>query len=159
MYIINTENGFFNNDRFRDNAIKKVKRLKIGIIIAIIAGSLFIASQSLMLVNQNWYNVARQEIYIDYENGKIDYDTYDAKRDKLELNLYTNMLAISILGTIATVSVTITFIFIIISLLSIVIDDSFNRKMRRLALGLAIITLLFVLHPLFFGTSTFYYIT
>ncbi|MFX0082979.1 MAG: hypothetical protein ACFE94_14615 [Candidatus Hodarchaeota archaeon] len=155
MDILKTENGIFNEDRFKNNRVGKVKRLKTGMIVAIIVGTLFIASQSLMLVNQNWYYAAKQRIYIDYNNGEIDYDTYYNKREQLELNFYDNLLTVSILSTIASVSTSITFIFIIICLLSIVLDESFNRKMRRLALGLAVITLFFVLYPMFLSPNIY----
>ncbi|MFX1281516.1 MAG: hypothetical protein ACFFA3_19360 [Promethearchaeota archaeon] len=158
MDIIKTEKSIIDEDRFRENRIVKVKRLKTGMIIAIIAGSLFIASQSLILVNQNWYSAARQRLSVKYERGIIDYSTYDLRSEELEANLYTNLFNISILSSIASISASIIFIFIIISLLSIVIDESFNRKTRRLALGLAVISLFFVLYPMFFGTNTFYYL-
>ena len=144
-------------DRYQYKKTIKIKRLKIGMILAIITGSLFIACQLLVGVNQSWYNVERQKAYLDYREGLITYEEYDDIREQLELDLYINQWIISISSTIANVGLYFVFIFIIIILLSIVLDESFNRKMRRLALGLAGIFLLFILYPIFAASTVVYY--
>lgn len=157
VVTIKTENSIINEDRSIKNKVIKVRCLKIGMIIAIIAATLYIAVYSLTSVNQSWYNAAYQRLVTDYGNDIIDYDTYDALRDQIRLILYENLLTISIIMTVAMVIASITMVLIIISLLSIVKDESFNRKTRRLALGLAVITFLFALYPLFFKPTTFYF--
>ncbi|MFX1587989.1 MAG: hypothetical protein ACFFC1_07530 [Promethearchaeota archaeon] len=144
-------------DRYQYKKTIKIKRLKIGMILAIIAGALFIACQLLVGVNQSWYNVERQKAYLDYREGLITYEEFDDIREQLELDLYTNQWIISISSTIANVGLYFVFIFIIVILLSIVLDESFNRKMRRLALGLAGIFLLFILYPIFAASTVVYY--
>ncbi len=155
---MNNENDVINEDRFQINKIVKIKRLKVGMIIAIIAGTLFITSQSLMTINYHWYSATYQKLMIDYQNGEMDYDEYDDLRDQLQLNMYTNLWSISILTTAARIGVYIVFIFIIIFILSIVLDQAFSRKMRRLALGLSGVFILFILYPVIFMTSPIYYI-
>jgi len=150
---IKKENDILNEDRFQINKIIKIKRLKIGMVTAIIAGTLFIASQSFILINQNWFTAARHRLSIDYDNGIIDYDEYRERREQLELDLYTNMWTVSILSTVAKVGVYITFVFITIYLIAIVLDESFNRKTRRLALGLSGIFIIFILYPVIFTPS------
>ncbi|MFX0027497.1 MAG: hypothetical protein ACFE8M_13935 [Candidatus Hermodarchaeota archaeon] len=146
-------------DRYYYKKAIKIKRLKIGMILAIITGALFITCQLLIGVNQSWYNAERYKAYLDYQEGLITYEEYDDIREQLELDLYVNQWIISISSTIANVGLYFVFIFIIVILLSIVLDESFNRKMRRLALGLAGIFLLFILYPIFAATiTTIYYI-
>ncbi|MFW9827111.1 MAG: hypothetical protein ACFFEY_05755 [Candidatus Thorarchaeota archaeon] len=155
---MNNENEIINEDRFQINKIVKIKRLKIGMIIAIIAGTLFITSQSLIVINYHWYSATYQKLMIDYQNGEIDYDEYDDLRDQLQLNMYINLWSISILSTATRIGVYIVFIFIIIFMLSIVLDQAFSRKMRRLALGLSGVFILFILYPVIFMTGPIYYI-
>lgn len=140
------------------NKIVRIKRLKVGMIIAIIAGTLFITSQSLTIINNNWYTATLQKLMIDYQNGDINYDEYDDMREQLQLNMYTNLWSISILSTVARISVYVVFIFIIICLLSIVLDQSFSKKMRRLAFGLSGIFILFTLYPVVFFSYPIYYL-
>lgn len=143
-------------NRFDNNQIIKIKRLKIGMILALIAGALFVTSLLLIGINQNWYTFERQRIYIDYSQGLISSEQYNDLLDQLELHFYGNIWLISIFSTIAKVGVYCVFIFIIISLLSIILDNSFNRKMRRLALGLAGIMLLFLLYPIIASPNIVY---
>ena len=155
---ISRENDIPTKDRYQYKKIIKIKRLKIGMILAIIAGALFITFQLLIGVNQSWYNAERQRAFMDYDQGLISYEEYFEIREQLELDFYVNLWFISIFSTIANVGVYFVFIFIIVILLSIVLDESFNRKMRRLALGLAGIILLFILYPIFANVGTIYYI-
>lgn len=155
MNNLNKENDILNENRHLNNKRIKIKRLKIGMIIAIISGTTFIALQGLIEVNYNWYFAARQRVYIDYNQELISYDEYRDRRDQLELEFYVNLWSISIFSTVAKVGMNIVFIFIIIFLLSIVLDESFNRKMRRLSLGLAGILLLFILYPIIISTFQF----
>jgi hypothetical protein len=151
------EKEILNEDRYQINKIIRIKRLKIGMTIAIIVGTLFITSQSLITINYNWYYATYQKLMIDYQNGEMDYEEYDDLRDQLQLNMYTNLWSISILSTAARIGVYVLFIFIILCLLSIVLDHSFSKKMRRLALGLSVIFLLIVLYPIFLLTGPIYY--
>jgi hypothetical protein len=153
---MNNEKSAINEDRFQINKIVRIKRLKIGMIIAIIMGTLFITSQCLITINYNWYSATHQRLMIDYQNGEFDYEEYDDRRDQLQLNMFTNLWSISILSSVARIGVYIVFTFIIICLLSIVLDQAFSRKMRRLALVLSGIFVLFILYPVVFFSNPFY---
>ena len=157
MNNINKENDILNEDRFQINKTIKIKRLKIGMILAIIAGTLFIVGQSLMIINQYDYYADRQKAEIDYDNGIISYEEYDDIRDQLELDQYRDLYAISIFSAVAQVGVYIAFIFIIVCLISIVLEEAFKSKMRRLALGISGIFLLALCYPIFFGTGPVFY--
>lgn len=148
------ENDISTHERYNYNKEIKIKRLKIGMILALIIGALFILCVSLNVINQNWYNVERQKLVNDYNQGLISSDDYNDIRRQQDLDLYLNVWIISIFGSIAKAGVYCVFIFIIISLLSIVLDASFNRKMRRMALGLAGIIVLFLLYPIIATNST-----
>ena len=141
-------------ERYNYNKNVKIKRLKIGIILAIIAVALFITCESFFVINQNWYNAERQLVSNNYDDGLISSEEYNDIRRQQDLNLYLNIWLISIFSTIAKLGVYTVFIFIIINLFSIVLDESFNRKMRRIALGLVGIILLFLLYPIIAGPST-----
>lgn len=154
---ISRENDIPTQERYHNNKITKIERLKIGMILAIITGTIFITCQNFISINQNWYTAYVQKIYIDYRQGVITSEEYNDLRQQLELELYRNLWMISIFSTIAKVGVYSVFIFIIVSLLSIVLDESFNRKMRRLALGLAGIILLSIVYPIFAATATYYF--
>lgn len=151
------ENDISTHERYNHNKEIKIKRLKIGMILALIVGALFILCASLNVINQNWYDLERQRAYNDYNQGLITSDDYSEIRRQLDLNLDLNTWFISIFGSIAKVGIYGVFIFIIISLFSIVLDTSFNRKIRRIALGLAGIIVLFLLYPIIATNSTAVY--
>jgi hypothetical protein len=155
---INKENEILNENRYQNNKTSKIKRLRIGIILAIITGAIFISCQGFIGISYNWYNAANQRAYMDYDQGLITYEQYNDIHDQNELDLYTNLWTISIFSTLAKVVLNIVFIFIIIALLSIVLDESFNRKTRRLSLGLAGVLLLFILYPIIIATGPIQYI-
>ena len=73
---MNKENDILNENRYRNNKKIKIRRIKIGVIIAIITGTTFIALQGLISVNYNWYNAGEQRAYLDYQQGLISYDEY-----------------------------------------------------------------------------------
>ena len=141
-------------ERYNYNKNVKIKRLKIGMILAIIAVALFITCESFFVINQNWYNTERQLVSNNYNDGLISSEEYNDIRRQQDLNLYLNIWLISIFSTIAKLGVYTVFIFIIINLFSIVLDESFNRKMRRIALGLAGLMVLLILFPLFPAITT-----
>jgi hypothetical protein len=154
---INIKNDSLNEDRFQINKRIKIQRLKYGMIIAIIAGTLFIVSQSLTAVNYQEYYADYKKAEIDYDNGDITYEEYNDRRNQYELELYKDLWVISILSTGAKVGVYIAFVFIIVFLISIVLDGSFNKKMRRLALGISGIFLLALCYPIFFAPNPVVY--
>lgn len=155
---ISNENSLSNRDRDYHSRAKKIKRLRNGMILAIIFGSLFVTSQLLNTANQNWYLLESQRLSIEYGNGDLTYEEYDNLRDNTTLTMYTNQWSISIFQVVARAGVFITFIFVIIGLISIVLDESFSKKMRRLALGLAGVMVLLILFPLFPALTTVTYI-
>ena len=95
----------------------------------------------------------------NYNQGLITSKEYSDTRAQQDLNRYLNIWLISIFSTITKLGVYCVSIFMIIRLFSIVLDESFNRKMRRIALGLAGIIVLFLLYPIIAtnGTVVNYY--
>ena len=71
------ENDISTHERYNYNKEIKIKRLKIGMILALIVGALFILCVSLNVINQNWYNVERQKLVNDYNQGLITSDDYN----------------------------------------------------------------------------------
>ena len=96
-----------------------------------------------------------------YRNDLINYDEY---RDRGEVLLYETYLFeyyISLVSNSVKVFLNIAFILIIIGLLSITIDQLFNKKMRRISLIMAITILLFMTYSIFISnvaiqTAVFY---
>ncbi|MFW9866011.1 MAG: hypothetical protein ACFFEN_07920 [Candidatus Thorarchaeota archaeon] len=148
------ENNNLDEDRFFDLQKKKLRRIKIGIILAIIAGTVIVASEGIIVSATDNMNVKDLNNYLLYRDGVIDYDEYNDRRYDLLNDLFQTTYAFSIVSNIARISINIVFIFIIIGLLSISIDRSFNKKMRRISLILASIILLFVLASIFIPTNT-----
>lgn len=153
------ENNNLDEDRFFDLHIKKLRRIKIGIILAIIAGTVIVASEGIIVSATDNMNVKDLNNYLLYRDGVIDYDEYNDRRYDLLYDFFQTTYAFSIVSNIARISINLVFIFIIIGLLSISIDRSFNKKMRRISLILASIILLFVLASIFIPTNTnIYYV-
>ena len=90
----------------------------------------------------------------NYYQGLITSKEYSDTRAQQDLNRYLNIWLISIFSTITKLGVYCVSIFMIIRLFSIVLDESFNRKMRRIALGLVGIILLFLLYPIIAAPTT-----
>jgi ABC-type multidrug transport system fused ATPase/permease subunit len=141
-------------ERYNYNKKVKIKRLKIGMILALVAGALFITCESFFAINQNWYNAEKQLVTNNYNQDLITSEEYNDIRRQQDLNRYLNIWLISIFSTISKLGVYGVSIFIIISLLSIILDESFNKKMRRISLGLAVLIVLFLLYPIIAGANT-----
>ncbi|MFX1481330.1 MAG: hypothetical protein ACFFCI_24885 [Promethearchaeota archaeon] len=153
------ENNNLDEDRFFDIHKKKLRRIKIGIILAIIAGTVIVASEGIIVSATDNMNVKDLNNYLLYRDGVIDYDEYNDRRYDLLFDLFQTTYAFSIVSNIARISINLVFIFIILGLLSISIDRSFNKKMRRISLILASIILLFMLASIFIPTNTnIYYV-
>lgn len=145
--------------RYHKRPEKKIKRLKIGIIIAICIGIVFLASGAFREITNNLFACQRQQIYMDYRNGLIDYDEYYDKRNELDLRIFENELFVSIASNTAKICLSISFFFIIACILSISFDDSFDRKFRRLSLIITFVVLLFMMYLIFFASpSTVFYL-
>jgi len=132
---------------------KKIKHLKIGIIIAICIGIVFLASEAFGEITNNLIACQRQQNYMDYENDLIDYDEYRDKRNELDLREYENELFVSIFSNTAMICLIFSFVFIIANILSISFDGSFDRKFRRLSLIIAFVVLLFIMYLIFYMSS------
>lgn len=130
-----------------------IKRLKKGIIVAIIFGSIFVASEVVINIHQNWTNIALQDAETMRDDGKIDYKELNDIRNQLNYVRYYVKYVCSIVSLIAQICLDIAFIFIIIGFLSITIDDSLDKKMRRTSLILASITLLFLMYFIFISVT------
>lgn len=146
---MNQENKNFHENRYLDNKKKKIKRIKIGVLIAIIIGTVIVTCEACIEIHKNWTIIKDLENYLDYRDGKIDYDEYYERFIELMHDHYLFEFAFSIVSNSARVGLNIVFIAIIIGFLSITIDDSFSKKMRRISLILASITLLFIMYSIF----------
>jgi len=153
---MNQENNNFHDNRYIDNEQKKIKRIMIGIVLAIIAGTIIVASDAVLEISAFEYNMANQKNYLDYRDGIIDYNEYNDRRYELLYDLSQTQYAISIVSNSARIGLNIIFIFIIIGFLSIAIDMSFNKKMRRISLVLACITSLSITYFIFLSVNIFY---
>ena len=146
---MNQENKNFHENRYLNNKKKKIKRIKIGVIIAIIIGTVIVTCEACIEIHNNWTTIKDLENYLDYRDGKIDYDEYNDRSYELTHDHYLFEFAFLIVSNSARVGLNIVFIAITISFLSITIDDSFSKKMRRISLILASITLLFIMYSIF----------
>lgn len=146
---MNQKNKDFKEKREMDLKKKKIRRIYIGIIIALFIGTVIGACEGSKEINRNWTTVQLQKLYMDYRNDLINYDEY---RDRGEVLLYETYLFeyyISLVSNSVKVFLNIAFILIIIGLLSITIDQLFNKKMRRISLIMAITILLFMTYSIF----------
>lgn len=156
---MNKNNSDFNEDRFIKNHEKKFTLIKVSVIIAIITGTLIAATEGILVSSTQRMNAADLANYILYRDGEIDYEEYNDRRYDLMYNLYQTTFLLSIVTNIARIGLNIAFIFVIIGLLSISSNRSFNKKMRRISLALASIILLIMMASIFIPTaSVIYYI-
>lgn len=159
---MNQKNKDFKEKREMDLKKKKIRRIYIGIIIALFIGTVIGACEGSKEINRNWTTVQYQKLYMDYENDLLDYTEYQDRREVLEYETYLFEYYISLVSNSVKVFLNIAFILIIIGLLSITIDQLFNKKMRRISLIMAITILLFMTYSIFISNvaiqqAIFYY--
>jgi len=145
----NKENKNFYNNRDLKNKKKRINRIKIGVIVAIIIGTVIVACEAFIEINYNWNNVENQKNYNKYRDGEISYDEYYNRTQDSLYDYSMNVYVVSIISSFARVGLNASFILIIIGFLSITIDNSFNKKMRRISLIIASIILLFMMSSIF----------
>ena len=153
---MNQENNNSHDNRYINYEKKKIKRIMIGIVLAIIAGTIIVASDAVLEISANEYNMADLKNYLDYRDGIISYTEYNDRRYELLHDLYQTQYEISIVSNSARIGLNIIFIFIIIGFLSIAIDKSFNNKMRRISLILACITSLSITYFIFLSVNVLF---
>lgn len=146
---MNQKNKDFKEKREMDFKKKKIRRIYIGIIIALFIGTVIGACEGSKEINRNWTTVQLQKLYMDYNNDLIDYTEYQDRREVLEYETYLFEYRISLVSNSAKVFLNIAFILIIIGLLSITIDQLFDKKMRRISLIMAITILLIMTYSIF----------
>jgi len=146
---MNQKNKDFKEKREIDLKKKKIRRIYIGIIIALLIGTVIGACEGIKEINHNWTTVQYQKLSMDYNNGLLDYTEYQDSREVLEYETYLFEYYISLVSNSVKVFLNIAFILIIIGLLSITIDQLFNKKMRRISLIMAITILLFMTYSIF----------
>ena len=146
---MNQKNKDFKEKREMDLKKKKIRRIYIGIIIALFIGTVIGVCEGSKEINRNWTTVQYQKLYMDYKNDLIDYTEYQDRHDVLEYETYLFEYYISLVSNSVKVFLNIAFILIIIGLLSITIDQLFNKKMRRISLIMAITILLFMTYSIF----------
>ena len=146
---MNQKNSILNENRYLDNYEKKIKRIKIGVILVIIIVSYIIATNALSEIHYNWVELALQKNYILYQEGAISSDTYYSLKRNLEFEQDFFSWISLIVTSSAEVVMNIGFLIIILGFLSITIDRSFNKKMRRISLILASIIFIFMIFLIF----------
>ena len=146
---MNQKNNILNENRYLDNYEKKIKRIKIGVILVIIIVSYIIATNALSEIHYNWVELVLQKNYILYQEGAISSDTYYSLKRNLEFEQDFFSWIILIVTNSAEVVMNIGFLIIILGFLSITIDRSFNKKMRRISLILAGIIFIFMIFLIF----------
>ena len=146
---MNQKNKDFNEKREMNFKKKKIRRINIGIIIALLIGTAIGACEGIKEINSNWTIVQNQKLYMDYRNDLINYTEYQDRREVLEYETYLFEYRISLVNNSAKVFLNIAFILIIIGLLSITIDQLFDKKMRRISLIMAITILLIMTYSIF----------
>lgn len=147
--------------RHLSSPVKKIKHLKIGFIIAIVIGTIFIAIKAFEEISIDLINYQMQQNRVDFDNNLINYDEYDERRNYLNLKRSEVEFMASMASNTAKISLNIAFAFIMVSLLSISFDEFFDKKIRRLSLIITIVLLLFVMYSIFIPTqilfSPYYY--
>lgn len=159
---MNQKNKDFKEKREMDLKKKKIRRIYIGIIIALFIGTVIGACEGSKEINRNWTTVQYQKLYMDYKNDLLNYTEYQDRREVLAYETYLFESYISLVSNSVKVFLNIAFILIIIGLLSITIDQLFNKKMRRISLIMAITILLFMTYSIFISNvviqqAMFYY--
>jgi len=159
---MNQKNKDFKEKREMDFKKKKIRRIYIGIIIALFIGTVIGACEGSKEINRNWTTVQYQKLYMDYKNDLLNYTEYQDRREVLAYETYLFEYYISLVSNSVKVFLNIAFILIIIGLLSITIDQLFNKKMRRISLIMAITILLFMTYSIFISNvaiqqAIFYY--
>ena len=159
---MNQKNKDFKEKREMDLKKKKIRRIYIGIIIALFIGTVIGACEGSKEINRNWTTVQYQKLYMDYKNDLLNYTEYQDRREVLAYETYLFEYYISLVSNSVKVFLNIAFILIIIGLLSITIDQLFNKKMRRISLIMAITILLFMTYSIFISNvaiqqAIFYY--
>ena len=142
-----------NNNIGEDREVKsfgeKIQRIKKGVIITFIFAGIIVASNAAIDIQYYGAEVAIERAYRRYQDGEIDYDTYYSIRDDLEFDQLYFRSIFSVVTGFAEVVINIGFLTIILGFLSITVDKSLPRKMRRISLILSTVLFLGVLYIIF----------
>ena len=134
---MNQKTNDMDDNRYFSDYRKAFKRIKKGVIIAFIFASVIITAEVISKIHYDWIEIIIQKHNIRYEEGIISYDTYSSLRRNLRFEQdFLSWISLIVTDS-AKVAINIGFLLIILGLLSIPINRSLTKKMRRLGLILA----------------------
>ena len=142
-------NDEVDENRFYDKYGGNIKRIKNGVIFVIIFASVIVASNAAIEIQYYGAEVALRRARIRYDNDEIDYETYDSIRDTLDFDQLYYRRIFSVVRNFAKVVINIGFLSIILGFLSMAVDKTFNKKMRRINLILSAILFLGMTYLIF----------
>ena len=138
-----------NEDRYLEIYNKKIKQIKTGVIIVIIFVIVVVAAETINDIYHNWIDLVIQRYYLYYQEGIISSDSYYTFKEQLEFNQDFIQWISLIIANFAKILLNIGFLLIIVGFLSITTDRSFNKKLRRVSLILAVVLFIFMLYFVF----------
>ncbi len=131
-----------------ENIAKKC--LIIGIIVAVVAGTIMMISTSLALNADNWKTYADEENQMNYWLGNYGYQEYILKEQEIILtNLWMEQQGL-VIGNAARVVVNIGLILLFIGFIGYATNDRIDEKTKRTHLTIAGIVLFVMMLTTFY---------
>lgn len=142
-------NTRINENRYLEIYNKKIRQIKTGVIIVIIFIIVIVAAETINEIYHNWIDLVIQRYYLSYQEGIISSGSYYKFKAQLEYNQDFIQWISLIIADFAKILLNIGFLFIMVGFLSITTDRSFNKRLRRISLILAVVLFIFVLYFVF----------
>jgi Na+/proline symporter len=136
-------------NRYLEIYNKKIRQIKTGVIIVIMFVIVVVAAETINEIYHNWIDLVIQKYYLSYQEGAISSDSYYSLKESLEFKQDFFQWISLIIAGLGKILLNIGFLLIIVGFLSITTDRSFNKRLRRISLILAVVLLIFVLYLVF----------
>ena len=131
-----------------ENRAKKC--LIIGIIVAVVAGTIMMISTSMAINADNWKTYADEENQMNYWLGKYGYQEYQLKEQDIILtNLWMKQQGL-VIGNAARVVVNIGLILLFVGFIGYATNDRIDEKTKRIYLTVAAIVLFVMMLTTFY---------
>ncbi|MFX0012938.1 MAG: hypothetical protein ACFE9R_21690 [Candidatus Hermodarchaeota archaeon] len=138
-----------NENRYLEIYNKKIRQIKTGVIIVIIFVIVVVTAETINEIYHNWIDLVIQKYYLSYQEGVISSDSYYSLKKSLEFKQDCFQWISLIITDLGKILLNIGFLLIIVGFLTITTDRSFNKRLRRISLILAVVLFIFVLYFVF----------
>ena len=135
---------------------KSSKYLIIGLLIAVIFGTIVGISKSLALNADNWKTYKDIDNLKNYDMGLYGFQDFELKRREIELTHAWLEQQQILIVSLAQIGVNIGLVCVFIGFIGFTVNDSLDERTRRISLILAATVIFVLMFTTFFSQITLY---